>query len=102
MSIQPSQGEGQPTTLPISPQTQAKRDYYTRLILRDNMRRYHLAVPLPEEAEAKIRAYWHDLFRHEIAAMEAEWAEPRVPSTIIQHDTNGMEAGNGNQTTDAA
>lgn len=58
--------------------SQVKRDYYQSLHRSELHRRaYHPAPPRSKESEAAIRAYWGDLWKDEIAALETEWAEPR-------------------------
>lgn len=87
MSIPNSQGSGQPTTLPIDIERQARHDYWVHRCRVETRRRlYQPAPPLPPEAQAAIRAYWGSLFKEEIAALDAEWAAPRT-TTPITSDT---------------
>ena len=45
------------------------------------------------KAEAALRAYWGDIFKENLAALDAEWAEPRT-ATLITQDASTTETAN--------
>jgi len=82
MIISPVTGEQSPVR-PISPQQRAEHDYWLHWYRLESRRRlYSPVVPLPAEAQAKVSAYWADLFKAERAALDAQWAEPNPPVLI--------------------
>ncbi len=54
----------------------------------------------PPHAEAALRAYWGEVFKDKLKALDTEWSEPRL--SVVMNNTTPTEADNGSQKTDAA
>lgn len=61
--------------------------------------RFHPPQRSPQ-VEATLRAYWGELFKDKLKALDTEWAEPRLPVVIA--NPSAKEGDDGSQKTDAA
>jgi hypothetical protein len=42
----------------------------------------------PPQLEARLRAYWGEVFKDRLAALDAEWAEPRAITPVTSDSTS--------------
>lgn len=54
----------------------------------------------PPQAEAALRAYWGELFKDKLKALDTEWSEARL--TVVINNSSATEGDDGSQKTDAA
>lgn len=92
MSIQPT-----PPNVNIDPVlyhqllTQVRTEFYRTMCRSELHRRGNQPTkPRSPEAEKALREYWGNLWKEEIAALDAEWAAQREPAPII-HTSEATE-----------